>query len=78
MCQVSTNKVSSGESADERQLAGHDGCSDDACELLGVLAGVGGVCALDAEHLEDSLLWCEDSAATDGANLDTWHRYSHK
>ena len=78
MRHVRADKVSSGQRAEQRQLASHDGGGDEPCESLGVLAGVGGVRAPHAEHLEDALLGSENGSATDGANLDTRHADSHQ
>ena len=76
--QMSADEVPRGESADERQLSGHDGSSDDPRELLSVLSRIRWVSTLDPQHLEHSLLRSENSAATHGSDFDTRHSHTHQ
>ena len=72
------DEVACGKRADERELTGHDGGGDNASELLRVLARVGEVCALDAEHLEDGALGRKNGSTTDGADFNRRHRHCHQ
>ena len=52
MGHVRLDEVAGGEGRAERKFAGEDACGDDLGELLGVLAGSGGVGAAHAEEVE--------------------------
>ena len=69
--------MSCGESADERQLSSHDRCSDDPCELLGVLSRIGGMSTFDSQDLKDRLLGSEDGTTTHGPDFNAGHCNSH-
>ena len=76
--QMSTDEMPGGKSADERQLSGHDGSSNDPSQLLSVLSRIGWMSTFDPQHLEHSLLRSEHSAATHGSDFDTRHGHSHQ
>ena len=59
----------------EGKLSSENGGTDDAGETAGVVAGVGGVRALDAEHVKHGTLGFEDGAAAEGTDFEGWHRY---
>lgn len=67
---VRLDEVAGGEGRAERKFAGEDACGDDLGELLGVLAGSGGVGAAHAEEVEHGCLGLEDRAAANGADFD--------
>jgi hypothetical protein len=71
---VSFDEMTCRERGAETELAGQHGGAHDARQLAGVLAGVGGVGAADAEEVEHAGLGFEDGAAADGADFDAGHR----
>ena len=48
-------------------------CSNDPCELAGVVTRVGGVGAAHAKKVEHGCLWFEYCTATDGTDFNGWH-----
>ena len=74
MCHVSFDQVSGSKCGTETQFAGEHGRSHDTGQATRVLAGIGGVGATDAKHVEHAGLCLEDGAAADGADFDGGHR----
>ena len=73
MLEVAPDQMTGSQGRHEAQLPGQHGGADHAGQLGGVLAGVGGVRALDPEHLQTRGLGGEDGAPAHGAHLDTGH-----
>lgn len=75
--QMSADKMPGSKSTDERQLSSHDGSGDDPSELLCVLPRISGMSTFDSQHLKDSLLRGEHSAAAHCPDLNAGHCYTH-
>ena len=71
--EMAPDEVTGSQGRHEAQLAGQHGGADNSGELGGVLARVGGVRALDTEHLQTRGLGRQDGAPTHGAHLNTGH-----
>ena len=61
------------ERAAKAQLAREDAGGHDASELLGIVTGIGGMSASNAEEVEHCTLRLEDGAAANGADFDGGH-----
>jgi hypothetical protein len=73
MHEMCADEMTSGEGTYEGKFTCHHSCGDETGEHLGVMTGMCRMGALEAEHLEHSLLGGKHCTTANGADLDGWH-----